>query len=329
MAYSEKLFKLASEEIDRRRRKAEDDAEKRHDDFAIQCPELLILEEKMRKSAYGLIKVIGMGNKAQDYIEKMRIENLQAQQEIMRLLALNSLPEDYLEPHYTCPVCNDTGFDSGKLCKCHLELLKKLSYEQLCKSSPLSVSTFDDFKMSYYSDNGDNYDLMKRNFAFCKGYAESFDLMSDSVLMTGETGLGKTHLSLAIAGEVLNKGFGVVYGSVQNLFGNIEREHFGKSNEPDGTTEKMLLECDLLILDDLGAEFTTNFIVSTLNNIVNTRLLSSRPVIISTNLQISQLEEKYTRRITSRIIGEYKILSFVGKDVRQQKIMEKYAAGKQ
>ncbi|MCD7774968.1 MAG: ATP-binding protein [Clostridiales bacterium] len=327
MAYNEKLLRLASDEIDRRKRQAEDDAEKRHDDFASKCPELIMLEDKMKKSAYGLIKVIGMGTDAQKYIEKLRIENLQAQDEIKRLLKLNSLPEDYLEPKYFCSICNDTGFHKGKLCKCHLELLKQLSYEQLCKSSPLTVSTFEDFKLSYYNGDSRIYDLMSRVFSYCKGYAESFDLSSDSICMTGETGLGKTHLSLAIAGEVLKKGYGVIYGSVQNLFGNVEREHFGRSNDPEGTTEKMLLDCDLLILDDLGAEFTTNFTISTLNNIVNTRLLTSKPTIISTNLQISNLDEKYTRRITSRIIGEYRILSFAGKDIRQQRFAEKLGDG--
>ena len=136
----------------------------------------------------------------------------------------------------------------------------------------------------------------------------------------GETGLGKTHLSLAIAGEVLKKGFGVVYGSVQNLFSNIEKEHFGRATDADGTTEKMLLECDLLILDDLGAEFTTSFTVATFNNIVNTRMLTSKPTIISTNLSLTEMQKRYSERIASRIIGEYNILTFAGKDIRQQKL---------
>ena len=161
---------------------------------------------------------------------------------------------------------------------------------------------------------------MCRNYEFCLNYANSFDLNSYSILMMGETGLGKTHLSLAIAGEVLKKGFGVVYGSVQNLFSNIEKEHFGRATDADGTTEKMLLECDLLILDDLGAEFTTSFTVATFNNIVNTRMLTSKPTIISTNLSLTEMQKRYSERIASRIIGEYNILTFAGKDIRQQKL---------
>ena len=319
MAYNEKLLRLASERIEQRKRNAEEAASLRHDQVARKAPEILLLEDKMRKSAYGLIKVIGMGDKAAQYIEKLRDENLAAQTEIRQILERLGYAENYLEPVYTCPVCSDTGFHDGKLCKCHIELLKQLSYEQLCKKSQLQLSSFEDFNLAYYQYNKDTYSIMNRIFEFCKNYAEGFDRNSNSVMMYGETGLGKTHLSLAIAGEVIQKGFGVVYGSVQNLFGDVEKEHFGRSDEPDGTTEKMLLECDLLILDDLGAEFTTNFVTATLNNVISTRLLTSRPTIISTNLDISELYERYSKRITSRFLGEYTILSFVGKDVRQLK----------
>lgn len=322
MAYNEKLFLLAEERIAERKMKAEEEAAKRHDRFAKGCPDILMLEERMRKSAYGLIHVIGMGEKTGEYIDKLRTENLEAQKEIGRLLKTAGYPEDYLEPDYTCKICSDTGIYKGRLCKCHLALLKQLAYEQLCRNSPLKISSFDDFDLKYYKDDPDVYDLMSRVFAFCKNYARNFDMNSNSILMWGETGLGKTHLSLAIAGEVIKKGYGVVYGSVQNLFSSIEQEHFGKDSRGDGDTEKMLLECDLLILDDLGAEFTTSFTVSTLYNIINTRLLSSKPTIISTNLKISEIEKKYTRRTNSRILGEYRILTFEGHDIRQQKLYE-------
>lgn len=320
MAYNEKLFTLASEKISERRMNAEAQATFRHTQVTMQCPEIRELEDKMRKSAYGLVKVIGMGEKTMEYIENLRNENLEAQARIKNLLLDMGYNENYLEPVYTCALCKDTGFKDGKLCKCHLDLLKQLSYEQLCKSSPLKISTFDDFSLEYYNNTRENYSLMSRNFEFCRNYANSFDLSSYSIMMMGETGLGKTHLSLAIAGEVLKKGYGVVYGSVQNLFSNVEKEHFGRSTDADGTTENMLLDCDLLILDDLGAEFTTNFTVATFNNIVNTRLLSSKPTIISTNLSLSELQKRYSERITSRIIGEYNILTFGGRDVRQQKL---------
>ncbi len=322
MAYNEKLFALAAEKIAQRRMNAENDAAMRHSDVVMRCPEIRQLEDRMRKTAYGVVNVIGMGEKTAEYIDNLRNENLQAQSKIKELLSEMGLAENYLEPAYTCRLCEDKGFKDGKLCSCHLELLKQLAFEQLCKKSPLKLSSFDDFSLEYYADNRENYDIMCRNFGFCRNYAESFDLNSFSILMMGETGLGKTHLSLSVAGEVLKKGYGVVYGSVQNLFANIEKEHFGRSDDSDGTTEKMLLDCDLLILDDLGAEFTTNFTVATLNNILNTRLLESKPTIISTNLTLGELQKRYSERITSRIIGEYRILSFKGNDIRQKKAYE-------
>ncbi len=322
MAYNEKLLRQASRIIEERNAKALADAAAKRSKIVVRCPEIARLQEQMRKSAYDIVKVLGMGEKTAEYIEQLKHNNLSAQAEIKRLLIEMGYSEDYLEPVFSCTECEDTGIKDGKLCKCHLELLRQLSYEQLCKNSPLKISSFDDFSLHYYKENSEVYELMRCNFEFCKNYANSFDMSSYSLIMIGETGLGKTHLSLAIAGEVIKKGYGIIYGSVQNLFSTVEKEHFGRAEEPDGTTEKMLLECDLLILDDLGAEFVTNYTVSILNNIVNTRLLTNKPTIISTNVPLDKLDNRYERRIASRIIGEYQILSFEGSDIRQKKVFE-------
>lgn len=320
MGYSEKIFNLASETLEKRKIKAESDAKIRHDRLIFELPEIYELEDKMRKSAYGLAGVIGMGAKTAEYIEKLKKDNLEAQREIRNILISNGYAENYFEPEYTCFECSDTGIKNGKLCKCHLKLLRQLSYEQLCKSSPLKISSFDDFDLDFYKTSDEAYDQMSRIFRYCVHYSENFDMKSDSLFLMGGTGLGKTHLSLAIAGKVLDKGYGVVYGSAQNLFSDIEREHFGRSDNPDGTTEKMLLECDLLILDDLGAEFITNFSVATFANIINTRLLTCKPTIISTNYDFESFNKRYSGRTASRILGEYKILVFEGEDIRQQKL---------
>ena len=164
---------------------------------------------------------------------------------------------------------------------------------------------------------------MKEILDFCRDYAADFATDSPSLLLYGATGLGKTHLSLAIASEAVKKGYGVIYGSAQNLMSRLEKEHFssGRNSEYEGS-EQALLECDLLIIDDLGAEFSTQFTVAELYNIINTRIMSRLPVIISTNLTPDGLEQKYTQRITSRIIGNYITLYLCGKDIRQIKNTE-------
>ena len=144
MGYSEKIFNLARETLAKRKMKAESDAKIRHDNLVLRLPEIYELEEQMRKSAYGLVGVIGMGEKTAEYIEKLKKDNLEAQGEIKRILMENGYSGDYFEPVYTCLECSDSGIKNGKLCSCHLNLLRQLSYEQLCKNSPLQISSFDD-----------------------------------------------------------------------------------------------------------------------------------------------------------------------------------------
>lgn len=145
---------------------------------------------------------------------------------------------------------------------------------------------------------------------------------SPNLLMQGGTGLGKTHLSLAIAHEAIEKGYGVIYGSAQNMVTNLEKERFQKDNEQQDTNQ-LMLQCDLLIIDDLGTEFSTSFVTAAIYNIVNTRLMTHKPTIISTNLSMKELEERYTERFASRILGSYIPLFFRGKDIRQQKRRKK------
>mgnify|MGYP002517959556 CR=1 FL=1 len=153
-------------------------------------------------------------------------------------------------------------------------------------------------------------------------YAKNFTVNSKGLLMRGETGLGKTHLSLAIAGEVIKKGYLPVYGPAENLFTTIEKERFsGFGAESDSYNS--MISCDLLVIDDLGAEFMTSFSKSILYNLVNTRILAKKPTIINTNLSMKEIEKFYSPRISSRLIGSYDARKFLGNDIRQQKILNK------
>lgn len=322
MAYSTLILEKARAILEKRREDAENEYEKRHNAVIAKCPEIADREAQISAAGLDVIKSLGMGSeKAKDYIQSLAEKNLELQREKAVLMKANGFDENYLEVPYVCKKCEDTGFTDGKFCECHLKLLQFLSSEELSKSSRLKLSSFDSFKLDYYK-NAEDRERAGQILETCKQYAKDFDRLSPNLYFYGQTGLGKTHLSLAIANEVIEKGFSVVYGSTQNLLSKIEREKFGRSDEPDGTTEEMLLNCDLLILDDLGAEFSTSFTVAAIYNIINTRLCDGLPMIINSNYTFAQLQETYSPRIASRIIGDFTAVEFCGEDIRQLKAEE-------
>lgn len=324
MNYSIKVINDAAKVLASRRREAEMSAQQRKKDFSEKHPELIDIEREMANTALDTVKAMQNCDDPKGFIEKLRDRNLKYQKLREELFKSAGYDKNYLKPQYTCPVCKDLGYVDGKPCACFEDVLKKLAFKELAHSTPLKISSFNDFDVSLYPDKKDSSgvsirDRMNDIFNFCKDYAEDFDTSSPSLFMYGETGLGKTHLSLAIAGKAIEKGYGVIYGSAQNLLSMVEREKFGRSNEADGTTEDKLLCCDLLILDDLGAEFSTQFTVAEIYNIINSRLAASLPTIINSNVPIEELEKRYQSRITSRIIGTYTTLRFFGNDIRQIK----------
>lgn len=327
MPYSEELFRRTEELINERRKKAETEAEQRRSAFALAEPRYA----QNRLTMIDSMRVIfsAMGDHADEdrlavILQEQKMRNLAAQDDNRRLMREHGLPEDAFEPKYTCALCKDNGYIGTKRCKCFMDLLKQLAFEEAGERSPLRFSSFADFKLDYYSETPvpaygcSPKHRMSEILALCREYADGFDLKSPNLLMIGETGLGKTHLSLAIAGEVIKKGFSVLYNSAQNIFNELDREHFSRGEKRD-EYETLLLDSDLLVIDDLGAEFSTQFTNAALYNIINTRIIKSKPTIISTNLDMQELETRYTRRISSRLIGEFLALQFFGEDVRQIK----------
>ena len=319
MAYSKETYKKAEQELAQRRSRALAERENHHRIAVETVPEILEAEEKMSRAGLATIKAVGMGAAdAKEYIQKLSEINLEAQAQRRLLLKSNGFPEDWLDVHYTCKKCEDKGFVSGIMCGCFKELLKSIEYEKLCSKLPVGNCRFDNFKLDYYPDGAGTSPKkrMESVLNYCKEYAADFSRRSPSLLLYGKTGLGKTHLSLAIAGNAVEEGYGVIYSSAQNLFNKLEKDKFGKA---DANTEEAILDCDLLIIDDLGAEFTTQFTVSALYNIVNSRELEGKPTIISTNLMPEQLTKAYGERIASRILSNYVMLYFDGSDIRQIK----------
>ena len=323
MSYSKATLSKATQVLESRRNKAQRTQLARHLEVTEKIPVIAEYEAKLSQTGLDTVKAIGMGKDAKEYIEQLSQLNLSFQQTIKNLLVQNGYAEDYLETPYTCKKCSDSGFSGGFVCECRKELLKELAKKELAAVSASDQCGFDNFDLSYYPEPIDsNYGIspqkrMSSILEYCKCYAEDFDTDSESLYMHGATGLGKTHLSLAIANVVAEKGYRVIYDSAQNLLTSLEKERFSYSNSNERENE--ILDCDLLIIDDLGSEFSTQFTTAAIYNIINTRINRSKPVIISTNLTEKEIETKYTQRVTSRIIGNYVSLLFVGKDIRQIK----------
>ncbi len=323
MSYSSATLSKAAQILESRRNKAQRTQLARHLEVTEKLPIISQYEAQLSETGLSVVKAIGMGSDAEEYIKQLSEINLEMQSRIKSLLKENGYPENYLEVPYTCTNCSDTGYKGGYICECRKELLKELAKKELAAVSTSDKCRFDNFLINYYPlpvDSVLGVSPQKRMgdiLEYCKCYAEDFDSESESLYMHGATGLGKTHLSLAIANVVAEKGYRVIYDSAQNLLSSLEKEKFSYSGTNE--REKEILDCDLLIIDDLGSEFSTQFTVAAIYNIVNTRINRSKPVIISTNLSETELEAKYTQRITSRIIGNYVSLLFLGKDIRQIK----------
>ncbi len=226
---------------------------------------------------------------------------------------------------YDCSACRDTGYINGKICDCVKRIAAELAIAEMNEEMPLKSSRFEDFDLKYYPDKTDRDGVnpkrrMTAIFTMCREYADRFDPhTSPNLLFLGQAGLGKTHLTLAIVSELIEKGYLPVYGPAENLFGRIEREKFAGENR--GAYD-LMVNADLLVIDDLGAEMATSFTRSALYNLVNTRILSRKPTVINTNLTMREIEERYTARISSRLIGNYQAYKFIGEDVRQKKAIE-------
>lgn len=320
MAFSQELYEQAKAEINKHRAQAEMEAERKREAYKKRNPEYARITAELSATSGELVKRIFSFGGDDVSIDDIRERNLTLQMRAVELLAADGLAPDAFSPAYSCPACSDTGVKDGETCECVSRAMKKLAYEKLNKATPLELCSFDSFSLEHYPETplaGTPLTVrrqMERMYNYCRKYAEEFSIGSQSLLMQGGVGLGKTHLSLAIAGRVIERGFNVVYGSAQELFTRVESEKFGRDRS--GDTLSLLKECDLLIIDDLGAEFSTSFTVSVMYDILNTRMQRSLPTIVSTNLGFELLTQRYDERIVSRLGSSFRRLLFAGRDLR-------------
>lgn len=325
MPYSNSILVQAKDALSARRLSAQRAADFKREQLYRQNPRLEEIDRELSRIGAAAAKAILKSSDSTLDMKKLSEQSLALQDEYHTILAGLGLSAESLEPVYECDKCHDTGYieldNRTVTCECLKKLMSDLACEQLNAESPLQLCTFDSFSLDYYSDRRDHngaipLNRMSKIFNYCREYADNFSSSSRSLLMRGATGLGKTHLSLAIANEVIRKGMSVVYVSAPDILQRLEREHFSHQYKDEDNTFSSLMKCDLLIIDDLGTEFSTLFTISTVYNIFNSRILSGKPIIMNTNLTMNELLTTYSQRFVSRVMGSCDRLDFIGEDIR-------------
>ena len=325
MGYNRENFNRIRQEYEQKYIHAAEAADARRLEVHSAIPELRYIDNQLKKTGARIMSIICAGGAdSEEQIANLRAENIEIAEMRAALLENAGYPRDYTDIKYECEKCGDSGYVGTKMCDCMRRKLIFAAFESSGMSRLLREQTFENFSLDYYSSNRDNYENMKRNYEFMKNYAESFDgKNSANVALFGETGLGKTHLSSALACRVIERGYDVLYTTAVGLVSDYENRRFGSGMNSIGENTERYTNCELLIIDDLGTEVINQFTVSCIYNVINTRINKQLSTIISTNLTANEFRQKYWDRITSRVLGEYNILLFTGTDIRAQKLKNK------
>lgn len=256
--------------------------------------------------------------------DRMRKEAAMLKEQKLLYLKRNGYSADYMDMKYHCPDCRDTGRIDGKKCHCFRSMEIEILYDQSNIKDILERENFDTLSMEYYDREKIDpktgmtvYEYMSMVIRECKAYVENFGEEKGSILFTGNTGCGKTFLSNCIARELIRRCYSVVYLTATDMFDVLSESRFGGRDEEEAKDRAAyILDCDLLIVDDLGTELINTFTASQLFYCINERLNRKKGTIISTNLALNRMQDEFTERVTSRIMSQYKILPLRGEDLR-------------
>jgi len=332
MAIDGKLLRGARNALENKRKEQTEQRDRRAYEVYKKSPRIKEIDTSLRATMAELIG-IALGGEATAELSDIKARNIRLQNERKSELGKAGFSEDYLDEKFYCNECKDTGYINAKMCRCLSELYKEEQKASLSNLFKLGSETFDSFDLSYYDDTP-SFDTgisprssMKLVYDTCLEYARKFGSKSMNLFFCGAPGLGKTFLSASIARIVADNGFSVVYDIAGAMFSKFEDAKFSKTDSLEETRDeiKRYLECDLLIIDDLGTEMTTVFTVSVLYDIINTRLVSNKKTIVSSNLTIDELTCRYSQQIMSRLEGEYQVLMFYGDDIRKKRKESLYA----
>lgn len=314
MQYNPEIYAVCRRRFAEKEQQAREDADRRAAALRATLPGLAEVDMALAATAGKIMDAIRQGkNGLEERLAAVQEENRALQEKKKELLLSAGYPADHTKPRYECALCNDQGYTDGKMCDCFKRALAEESIRQSGISHLLESESFENFSFDYYPDQLQ----IAQTVSICKRFAND---LQGNLLLTGGTGLGKTHLSSAIVGRVIKEGHYAVYVTVTELIADYEYERFSRSwgDDSPSRTDKYK-ECELLVLDDFGTEVDNQFTASSLYTLLNDRLNRGLPTVISTNLSPEEIKNRYVERIASRILGEYSILVFRGTDIRQQK----------
>ena len=322
MALSNSQYDAIMREYGRQQIENHHKLEERRQEIYARLPVVRQLEAEIAERSVACAKKLLEGDKSVLDRLKEDLKDLREQKSL--IIRAAGYPDDYLELHYRCPDCRDTGLIDGRKCHCFLQAQMKLLHAQSNLEDVLERENFNALSYEYYDDTEilpqlgiTNAAYMRRVVAGCREFVRDFDKKHDNLLFTGSTGVGKTFLTNCIARELMDDFHSVIYLTASDLFDVFSRKKFDYDNAEDmKDMYRFILDCDLLIIDDLGTELNNSFTSSQLFYCINERMNMSRSTIISTNLTLARLRDSYTDRVTSRIMSGYRIIPLYGGDIR-------------
>ena len=324
MAFDGKLLARARTQLDLIRSDNQAEHQRRLSLVYARVPEIQRMDETMRRQMTELVRLtISHPVDLKERLAALEKDNLDIQMRRAELLVENGWPVEYLDDIYSCPKCRDSGVYEGGVCSCLEKLYNKELTKELGTLLQHGDESFERFDLNYYDaapvGGVSPRETMTMVLGACRKFADNFPAVSANLLFQGGTGLGKTYLSACIARVVANKGYSVCYDSAAAALEAFEVQKFSRdpeTSEAANARVRRMLDCDLMILDDLGTEMISSISASALYTLLNTRLVNGKKIIISTNCSDEELQKKYTPQIYSRIKGEFLRLPFVGRDIR-------------
>ena len=322
MALSNSQYDAIMREYGRQQIENHHKLEERRKEIYARLPVVRQLEAEIAERSVACAKKLLEGDKS--VLDRLKEDLRDLREQKALIIRAAGYPDDYLELHYRCPDCRDTGLIDGRKCHCFLQAQMKLLHAQSNLEDVLERENFKALSYEYYDDTEilpqlgiTNAAYMRRVVAGCREFVRDFDKKHDNLLFTGRTGVGKTFLTNCIARELMDDFHSVIYLTASDLFDVFSRNKFDYDNAEDmKDMYRFILDCDLLIIDDLGTELNNSFTSSQLFYCINERMNMSRSTIISTNLTLARLRDSYTDRVTSRIMSGYRIIPLYGGDIR-------------